>query len=70
MTVFALAFDADRILTGVDSVLLPMQQVTGSDGIRVTCIRPMGRSRNLLDPGWRTVTRAAQYSLLYSESAS
>jgi hypothetical protein len=60
----------DRILNAVDAVLLPMQHRTGSDGIRVTCIRPSGRSRNLTDPGWRTITRVASYSVLADESAA
>jgi hypothetical protein len=60
----------NRILNRVDAVLLPLEQVTGSDGIRVTCIRPAGRSRNLSDPGWHTTTRYATYSILADESAA
>lgn len=59
-----------HILNALDCVLLPLEQITGGDGIRVACIRPIGRSRNLIDPGWHTVTRAAQYSMLYDESAA
>lgn len=60
----------NRILNRVDAVLVPFEQVTGSDGIRVACIRPMGRSRNLTDPGWRTISRYATYSVLTDESAT
>lgn len=56
--------DINRILNAVDLVLVPMTQVVGSDGVRVMQIQPMGRSRNLLDSGWKTITRAAQYSVL------
>ncbi|PJK21012.1 hypothetical protein [Mycolicibacterium goodii] len=59
-----------RILNAIDSMLLPIEQITGSDGIRVTGIRPMGRARNLIDTGWNTTTRAAQYSMLYDEYAA
>ena len=58
-----------RILNRVDSVLLGLEQVTGKDGIRVTRIRLSGRSRNLSDPGWRTTTWFATYSILYDETA-
>lgn len=62
--------EINRILNAVDSVLLPREQVTGTDGIRVTCIRPSGRSRNLSDPGWHTTTRFATYNILYDETAA
>jgi len=60
----------NRILNAIDAVLLPAEQVIGDDGIRVTCIRPSGRSSNQLDPGWRTTTRHATYGILYDESAA
>lgn len=60
----------NRILNAIDSVLLPIEQVTGSDGIRVTCIRPFGRSRNLTDTGWQTISRFVAYSILYDEAAA
>ena len=60
----------NRILNAIDRVLLPMEHVTGSDGIRVTCIRPSGRGRNLQDDGWKTTARHATYGILYDESAA
>lgn len=60
----------NRILNRIDAILLPMENVIGSDGIRVTCIDKRGRTRNLQDDGWRTTTRHAIYSVLYDESAA
>lgn len=60
----------NRILNAVDDALLPVEQQVGSDNIRVTCIRPSGRSRNLQDDGWETTTRHATYGILYDESAA
>lgn len=60
----------NRILNRIDAILLPAEHVTGADGVRVTCIRPSGRSRNLLDDGWRTTTRHATYGILYDETAA
>jgi hypothetical protein len=60
----------DRILNRVDDILLPMEQAIGTDGVRVTVIRPAGRSRNLTDPAWKTITRNATYGVLYDERAA
>lgn len=60
----------DHILNQIDRVLCPIEHVTGSDGIRVTCIAKSGRGRNLQDDGWRTITRHATYSVLYDELAA
>jgi hypothetical protein len=60
----------NKILNAIDAVLLPIEHMTGSDGVRVTCIRPSGRSRNLQDDGWKTTTRHATYGILYDESAA
>lgn len=67
-------WDADRdfytltsILNRVDELLLPLESVAGSDGLRVTVIRRQGRSGNLTDEGWKTITRTATYGVLYDE---
>lgn len=60
----------DHILNQADRILLAFEHVTGSDGVRITCIAKQGRSRNLQDDGWRTTTRRATYSVLYDESAA
>lgn len=58
----------DAILNRVESLLLNMEQVTGEDKARITCIIKQGRSRNLVDPAWKTITRNATYGVLYDES--
>jgi hypothetical protein len=63
-------FVINHILNQVDRILVPFEQITGSDGIRVTCIARTGRGRNAQDDGWRTTTRHATYSVLYDESAA
>lgn len=57
----------DRILNRIDDILLPVEHKTGSDGMRVTCIAKQGRSGNLIDDGWKTITRNATYGVLYDE---
>jgi hypothetical protein len=58
------------ILNRVDELLLPLGSVAGSDGLRVTEIRRQGRSGNLTDEGWKTITRYATYGVLYDEYAA
>jgi hypothetical protein len=41
----------------------------GSDGVRVTEVRPQGRSANVTDEGWETITVFATYGVLYDQSA-
>lgn len=60
----------DRILNRIDAILLPVEHKTGSDGMRVTCIAKQGRSGNLIDDGWKTITRNATYGVLYDESTA
>jgi hypothetical protein len=60
----------DRILNRIDDAILSLEQVTGNDGSRVTCVAKQGRSRNLKDPGWKTITRNATYGVLYDESVA
>lgn len=54
----------DSILNAVDSALLPLEHVTGTDNVRVTCVRRVGRSGNLVDPGWHAIFRHAAHSVL------
>jgi len=58
------------ILNKIDAVLLPMEATTGGDGLRVTSIRRQGRSGNLVDEGWKTITRTSTYGVLFNEYAS
>lgn len=60
----------DQILNRIDILLLGIEQRTGTDGMRVTCIAKQGRSGNLIDDGWKTITRNATYGVLYDESAA
>lgn len=57
----------DKILNRIDATLLTIEQQSGSDGVRVTCIDKQGRSGNLIDDGWKTITRNATYGVLYDE---
>ena len=58
----------DQILNRIDQLLLPVEQESGSDGMRVTCIAKQGRSGNLVDDAWKTITRNATYGVLYDET--
>lgn len=58
----------DKILNRIDDLLLSIEQEAGTDGMRVTCIAKQGRSGNLIDDGWKTITRNATYGVLYDES--
>jgi hypothetical protein len=68
------SWDEDRdfgpltsILNKIDAVLLPLEATTGEDGLRVTAVRRQGRSGNLVDEGWKTITRTATYGVLFNE---
>lgn len=60
----------DKILNRIDQVLLPVEQAIGDDGVRVTRIQRQGRSANMADEGWKTITRTATYGVLYDEYAA
>lgn len=55
------------ILNKIDAVLLPMGSTSGGDGLRVTAVRRQGRSGNLVDEGWKTISRTATYGVLFNE---
>jgi len=59
-----------RIINRVDQLLLPLELIKGQDGVQVSQIRRSGRSGNLSDEGWRTITRTATYGVSYDESAA
>jgi len=58
----------DQILNRVDQLLLDIEQESGSDNMRVTCVSKQGRSGNLIDDAWKTITRNATYGVLYDET--
>lgn len=62
--------DINAILNRIDELLLPIEHVTGDDGIRVTGVRLYSRSKNTRDPGWDTITRFGLYGVLFDQSAA
>jgi hypothetical protein len=55
----------DTILNRVDEILTAMEHVVGLDGYTVTVANPAGRSGNLADEGFKTITRNAVFGVLY-----
>ena len=55
----------DQILNRIDDVLDAMEHVPGLDGYTVTVARKAGRSGNLVDEGFKTITRNAVFGVLY-----
>ena len=55
----------DTILNRVDEILTGMEHVPGVDGYTVTVANPAGRSGNLADEGFKTITRNAVFGVLY-----
>ena len=60
-------FSLTAILNRIDEIILPIEDQEGTDGLRVTTIRRTGRSGNLIDDGYKTITRYATYGVLYDE---
>lgn len=58
------------ILNRVDEIILPIEDQSGTDGLRITSIARRGRSANAVDEGWKTITRFATYGVLYQEYAA
>lgn len=58
----------EKILNRIENIFVNLEQQIGTDGIRVTCITKQGRSGNLIDDAWKTITRNATYGVLYDES--
>lgn len=55
------------ILNIIDRMLLPLDGQVGQDSARITSVRRMGRSGNLVDDGWKTITRYGTFGVLYNE---
>lgn len=63
---FSTDFEAiDQILDRIDLIFDAVEGVAGSDGYTVTVIRNSGRSGDLKDEGWQTITRNGAYAVLY-----
>lgn len=58
----------DRALDVVDDILGGLLQQEGSDGVTVTSVSPTGRSGDLYDDGFETITRNASYEVLARKS--
>jgi hypothetical protein len=58
----------DKILDRIDTVFEMVEDVPGSDGYTVTTIRNSGRSADMNDEGFMTITRNASYAVLYRRS--
>lgn len=58
------------ILNRVVEILIPVEQQSGTDGIRVTEIKRRGRSRHYEDEGWQTITMSQTFGVLYDEFAA
>lgn len=59
----------DYILGIITGIYKSIENVSGSDGVRVTQVRPTGRSGNQIDEGWQTITRSATFGVLYDDLA-
>lgn len=59
----------DAVLDRLDIILVDMEHVSGSDGYTLTCVRPTGRSSDLRDDGFDTITRNAGYKILARRTA-
>lgn len=62
--------EINRVLNRIDSIFDEWEHVIGTDGQRITTVRKAGRSGNLKDEGFQTITRHAIYGVLYDESAA
>ena len=54
------------ILNEVQRRFEAVENETGTDGVRVSCIIPEARGRNTVDEGWQTITRTATYRVLHN----
>lgn len=54
------------VLNEVQRRLEAVENETGDDGVRVSCIIPEARGRNTVDEEWQTITRTATYRVLHN----
>lgn len=57
--------EIDQVIDRIDELFEPIEDEPGTDGFTITCIRNSGRSGDLNDEGFVTVTRNAAYAVLY-----
>jgi hypothetical protein len=54
------------IMNAVKNAMLEIENVEGTDAITIQQCRLMGRSGNLIDPGWNTLTQNATFGVSYA----
>lgn len=54
------------LLNEFNIVFQAVENETGADGVRVSCIIPEALGRNTVDEGWKTITRTATYRVLHA----
>lgn len=55
----------DEILKRITDVLVAMEHVNGGDGNIVTSVRFTGYGRDLLDPGYQTITKNSAFEVQF-----
>lgn len=58
----------DNLLDACDGALSSLEDVAGVDGYAVTCVRATGRSGDLKDDGFQTISKNAGYEVLARKS--
>lgn len=59
----------DDVLDIIDGAIIDLVHVPGEDGYTLTLVRPTGRSADLTDAGFDTITRNAGYKVLTRRTA-
>jgi hypothetical protein len=54
----------EKILDACDNALKSVEDVSGSDGYTVTCVRATGRSGDFKDDGFQTISKNSGYEVL------
>lgn len=60
----------NRILRRVEQLLLPIENLVGTDGVRVAQVRRRGWSENQTDEGYKTIKRWATFAVSHDEFAA
>jgi len=58
----------DNAIDICDNLLSGLGGESGIDGYTVTCVRPTGRSGDLKDDGFQTITKNASYEVLFRKT--
>lgn len=60
--------DIHRALNFIQEQFVEIENEIGTDDVLVSQAQPTGRSANLSDEGWQTITKTATYRVSYRES--